>query len=247
MQVRDVLDEVRNIVQDTVSEYRYPDAMLVGYANQAMNRMAVARPDLFAAFADCECKTGSVEIRAPGDSIRIIELHASTNESQMVRHLALTEVSLQTLNASDPSWRSAEPAPACQFARNVRNPNVCFITPPAPENQTVRIEYAWAHPRFEVADITSDTKAKGIAPEADDTLIAADEIELLPDSFFPVMVDGIVALVESMEDESVNSGRAQIFWDSFHRALGVAAQSRVLTDTMRGGLPVGQVAEGPAR
>jgi len=45
-----------------------------------------------------------------------------------------------------------------------------------------------------------------------------------------------VFLAESVDNEHVNSQRAQLFQQSFTQALGVAAQSRSITDPERGGL-----------
>ena len=43
-------------------------------------------------------------------------------------------------------------------------------------------------------------------------------------------------VAESIDNESVNSGRAALYYKSFVDALSVSIQSRVLTDTESGGL-----------
>ena len=40
----DVITEVRRIIQDTNIPYRYSDDVLLGFANQALKRIAVLRP-----------------------------------------------------------------------------------------------------------------------------------------------------------------------------------------------------------
>jgi hypothetical protein len=47
MTPQDVITEVRRLVQDEESPYRYSDTTLLGYVNQTLKRMAVLRPDLF--------------------------------------------------------------------------------------------------------------------------------------------------------------------------------------------------------
>jgi hypothetical protein len=69
----------------------------------------------------------------------------------------------------------------------------------------------------------------------------AQTIELLPDSYLPVVVDGTVYMAESVDNEHVNSGRAKLFFDSFTQSLGVGLQSRTITDTEEGGLDPKQV------
>ena len=48
----DVITEVRRIIQDTNIPYRYSDDVLLGFANQALKRIAVLRPDLFASIEE---------------------------------------------------------------------------------------------------------------------------------------------------------------------------------------------------
>ena len=70
---------------------------------------------------------------------------------------------------------------------------------------------------------------------------ADDDVELLPDAYFPVVVDCTVFLAESVDNEHVNSNRAQLFQQSFTQALGVSAQGRVITDTEEAGMTKEQV------
>ena len=56
------------------------------------------------------------------------------------------------------------------------------------------------------------------------------------------VIDATVFIAESVDNEHVNSNRAQLFQTSFTQALGVAAQSRSITDTERGGLDEEDVA-----
>jgi len=50
--LNDVITEARRILQDTLSPQRYSDTVLLGFANQALKRIAVLRPDLFAIIAE---------------------------------------------------------------------------------------------------------------------------------------------------------------------------------------------------
>ena len=62
-----------------------------------------------------------------------------------------------------------------------------------------------------------------------------EDIDLLPEAYFPVVVDGVVFLAESVDNEHVNAGRAQLFQKSFIDNLGTSAQAKVVTDTDDGG------------
>ena len=48
MTPQDVIDDVRQLVQDTDSaSYRYTDAEMLGFVNQTVKRVIILRPDLF--------------------------------------------------------------------------------------------------------------------------------------------------------------------------------------------------------
>ena len=69
MILNDVITEARRILQDTVSPQRYSDTVMLGFANQALKRIAVLRPDLFAIIADIPTTQDAVVQSMPADSI----------------------------------------------------------------------------------------------------------------------------------------------------------------------------------
>lgn len=208
MILNDVVTEVRRIVQDTNTPQRYSDAVLVGFANQALKRIAVLRPDLFAFIGDITTTAGAVIQSMPSDSIRLIDIYNVKNGS------GITETNRESLNQAYPSWMNDAAGPAVNFMRHVRNANKFFIYPKAPADQVLVGEYAQTPPTYD----------------------GTTTVALLPDAYFPVVVDATVFITESVDNEHVNSKRAQIFQQSFTQSLGVAAQSREVTDTERGGL-----------
>ena len=208
MILNDVITEVRRIIQDTNTPYRYSDDVLLGFANQALKRIAVLRPDLFAYIGDITCTDGEVVQSAPSDSIRLIEVYRVKNGNGVI------ETNREALDQAYPTWMNDAAGAAVNFMRHVRNPNKFFIYPKAPTGQVLVGEYAQTPPDYD-----------GVTPVA-----------LLPDAYEPVVIDATVFIAESVDNEHVNSQRAQLFQSSFTQALGVAAQSRAITDPERGGL-----------
>jgi len=98
--------------------------------------------------------------------------------------------------------------------RSVRNPNKFFIYPQAPSGQSLDIEYS------QVPTTYNGTTA----------------ITLLPDAYFPVVVDVMVFLLESVDNEAVTSGRAKLYKESYENMLGVSKGSIPVTDTEDAGL-----------
>jgi hypothetical protein len=66
-------------------------------------------------------------------------------------------------------------------------------------------------------------------------------VGFISDVYFPALVDGVVFLAESIDDEHVQSGRAKLFYDSFVQQLGAGLQSRKVTDTKNAGMDKGEV------
>jgi hypothetical protein len=211
-----VIAEVRKMLQDTNSNtalQRYTDAELLGFANQALKRIAVLRPDLFAKVAEFATVAGEVLQTAPSDSIRIMEVFRVKDGS------AIRETNRQTLDQTYPDWANDDPGACVNWMRHPRNANRFFIYPKAPATQTLVIEYSQTPKSYTLGET----------------------VELLPDAYFPVMVDGTLFLAESIDNEHVNSNRAQLFQQSFMQALSTNFQARPVTDTEEAGLTRDQV------
>tara|TARA_R110000822_G_scaffold111181_4_gene241805 strand:+ start:1463 stop:2107 length:645 start_codon:yes stop_codon:yes gene_type:complete len=209
----EVITEVRRIIQDTKTPYRYSDTVMLGFVNQTLKRMVVLRPDLFAVIGEFPTTANTVLQTCPADSVRLIEIF------QVQGGNAVTEVTRQVLDRTSPSWVSEAAGTPVNFMRHVRNPNRFFVSPPPAAGIVLIGEYAQTPPDY----------------------IISAEITYPTDAYFPVVVDGTVFLAESVDNEHVNSNRAKLFQDSFTQALGIGLQSRVVTDTEEGGLDPKQV------
>ena len=98
MILNDVITEVRQILQDTLSPQRYSDTILLGFANQALKRIAVLRPDLFAIIADIPTTADAVVQSMPADSIRLLEIYSVKNGNGVI------ETNREILDQSLPTW-----------------------------------------------------------------------------------------------------------------------------------------------
>ena len=182
--------------------------MLLKFANQVLRRTAIFRPDLFSLQTNLACVAGTVVQSAPADSIRLMEVYYNVNGNGII------ETTREVLDQAYPSWMTDNAASTINWIRNIRNPNKFFIYPKAPTSHEIVIEYAQTPPIY--------TGAQAVA--------------LLPDAYFPAIVDGTVFLAESIDNEHVNSNRAALFQQSFSQALGISSQTRQITDTEGGGI-----------
>lgn len=209
----EVITEVRRIVQDQSVPYRYSDAVLLGYVNQTLKRMAVLRPDLFSDIVDIPTTPGTAVQSLPAGAIRLLDIF------QVKDGPAINEVDRETMNRNYPSWMSEAPSIPVNFMRHVKNPDRFFLYPRPQAGIVLVGEYAATPPDYAVGDT----------------------VAILSDVYFPVVVDGTVFLAESIDDEHVQSGRAKLFYDSFVQQLGTSLQSRKVTDTKSAGLDRGEV------
>jgi hypothetical protein len=217
MQFIDIIAEARRMLQDTNTNaalQRYSDTTLLGFGNQTLKRMAIIRPDLFSFIGEIPTTTGQVLQSMPTNSIRVMEIF-QVKDGESIR-----ETNRETLDQTYPSWPNEAPGPAVNWMRHTRNPNRFFIYPKAPAGQILIAEYAKA-------------------PQ--DYAIAVD-ITILPDAYFPVILDGMMFLAESIDNEHVSSQRAQLFQQSFLQTLATSFQSRTATDTEAAGIDPKEVA-----
>lgn len=212
MTPNEVITEVRQVVQDTRVTFRYSDTTLLGFVNTTIKRMAILRPDLFTVIGDISVTANSVVQSCPAGAVRLVEIFQIKNGD------ALTEVSREMLDQTYPEWRTESPGVPVNYMRHVRNPTQFFLVPRPVASVILVGEYV----------------ASPITYALNDTIS-------LPNAYFPILVDGVVFMAESVDNEHVNSGRAKLYQDSFTQLLGVSLQSRSMTDTEAGGLDPNQV------
>jgi hypothetical protein len=203
----EIIVECRRLLNDTVIPYRYSDTMMLGYVNQTLKRTAVLRPDLFGEVGDITMVANTAMQELPAGAHRLIDIF------QVKGGNAITEVDRETLSRHTPGWMSERGTPV-NYIRHVRNPVRFFLYPAPASGITLVGEYSMSPD-----DYTMD-----------------QEITQPPPTFFGALVDGVMFLASSVDDEHVNQGRTKVFLDSFTQQLGVSLQNRALTDTKVAGL-----------
>jgi len=206
--VAELLNDIRESVSDTQIQYRYSDAHILRKINQTVQRMVVKRPDLFCEVYSLTCVAGSLQT-APADSVRIMDVLANSAGR------AVKEINQEVLDLTLPNWEALTPGPANDWMRYPRDPNRFYVYPTATPGDTLTILYAKTP-----AAVASTT----------------DSIPL-PLAYSPVLVDGTVWLLESVDAEHVESGRAKMFQDSFYGMLDFGLTARRITDTDAAALP----------
>ena len=203
-----VLTEVRRLIQDTdATRYRYSNEALLGHMNQALKRMCHIRPDLFVVYGDIPTQAGKTMQQLPDGAVRLVEIfHVKGGGT-------VAETVRETLDETHPTWHSDTPGEPINFIRHIRNPDRYFLSPPPAQGVVVVGEYVQTPPNYTLKQVID-----------------------LSDVYFPLLVDGTVWLAESIDNEHVNSGRAEMYKRTFYEGLGVTLESRSVSDAESGGM-----------
>ena len=204
--VADIVTEARDLLLDTLAPFRYSDAFIVRKVNQAVRRMCILRPDLFVVHTNITCVAGTLQ-SAPSDSVRLIDV-VSNNDGSAVK-----EISQDTLDLMIPTWSAGAPSVALNWIRYPRDPNRFYVYPPAAGTETLGLVYARSPATLTIASVVP-----------------------LPDAYEPSVIDGTCWLMEAIDAEHVESGRAKMFKDAFEGALTAGLTARQLTDADAAGV-----------
>lgn len=212
MTPQDVITETRRLIQDEATPYRYSDAILLSFVNQTIRRMVMLRPDLFSTVTTISTTPNVSEQTLPSNAVRLIEIFRVQGGT------SIEEVDRDIFDRTYPQWTTDAAGTPTKYIRHPRNPRAYFLYPRPTSGIVLVGEYVVTPP----------------------TYIISDTIAVLPDAYFPSLVDGTVYLAESIDNEHVNSGRAKLFFDSFTQGLAVDLQARNVTDMESGGVGAGQ-------
>jgi hypothetical protein len=203
-----IITEVRRLIQDENTPVRYSDAVLLGFVNQTLKRMATLRPDLFTTVTDIPTSSGQVYQVIPSNGGRLVEIFGVTSGE------AIEEVNRDEFNRAYPAWKTDPAGVPTKYMRHSRNPKGFFVYPRPQSGVELLAEYVVSPPNYTLSQTITNPPAE----------------------YFTVLVDGTVFLAESVDNEHVSSGRAKLFYDSFVQSLGVSGQARDITDTESGGV-----------
>lgn len=200
-----VLDDVRRAISDTAAPFRNSDTLLLNLLNQTLKRMVQYRPDLFIIRTNLTLAAGTVDQTLPSDAFRLVTL------SRVVNGNAITEVSREVFDRSVPNWPLAPAGTPQHFMRHPRDPARFLVYPQPAAATVVELEYVRIPPVYTINQTITEPNT----------------------SYFPVMVDGVVALAEAIDAEHAASGRSQATYTRFLETLGVPLSLRPFVDNDR--------------
>lgn len=190
----DCILTARTVYNDTdLDLYRFTDAELLVYVNEAIAEISALKPALFTSIGDLDCIAGQCEQTLDfADAqliIRPICIHGGA---------ALTPFDMATMDAFNPNWRNDTAGPAQQWSRLENDPLRFLIYPKAPAAaQTLDVQFV-RNPLV---------------------LALTDPITEIPAGFIPAIPDWVIYRAESTDDEHAVSGRAAMHRDAFYARI----------------------------
>jgi hypothetical protein len=151
---------------------------------------------------------------APPDSVRIMEIFNISGGN------GITEVSREALDESYPQWKNDPADDPRNWMRHIRNPNRYFLHPRPRAGIDLFIEYARQPRLYTEADLNDVNPIPN-----------GGTIDDLQDAYLPVVIEGVIYLAESIDNEHVSSGRAQMAQQTFFQSLDAGFEAREIADT----------------
>ncbi len=195
--LQDAMTLARSVIQDTDStNYRYSDADLLSYGNQAIGQMAIVAGKLFYTTTEIVCIAGTPMQRLNGvNSVRLADILC------VVGGDAVTVKDREALTTSDPGWMSTTPGPAQHWCVLGDDPNAFLIYPPAPAGQALLAVYVPTPPTYAATDP-----------------LPFSDVYTAPIAGF------IAGMAESRDDVAVNTQKAQAGFQMFYAAFNPPGQ-----------------------
>ncbi|GIW55339.1 MAG: hypothetical protein KatS3mg082_1743 [Nitrospiraceae bacterium] len=196
--LQQAIDRARSILNDRDgANYRYSDSDLLSFANDALDAIALVRPELFYSAAEITCIQDEIVQRFDvADSLGLVDILYVEGGG------AVTKTERDVLNRIRPGWPLEAAGTAQHWMRLADDPNRFLIYPKAPANQKLVGLYVKKPPEY-----------------------AANDTILLPDSYVQTIAKYIVAMAEGRNDEAAALARSAAFLEAFYNELGAAKQT----------------------
>ncbi|WP_300456632.1 DUF6682 family protein [Desulfobacula sp.] len=170
----------------------------VSFVNEALNMIALLRPDATAVTASLELTADTPKQVIPATGVRLLDV------TRNIAGRPIRRITRELLNDSVPGWTIEETATAIEhFMFDAENPKGFFVYPMPSTTLSVEIIY-------------SDTPA---------TFTAASGNIGISETFLSPVMDYVLYRCLSMHTEGADFGRADGYLNALYTALGVKAKN----------------------
>lgn len=140
LQAQDILNKASVLLQDTTN-VRWPQAELLGWLNDALREIAIARPDQSSKYGNVSLVAGTRQT-LPADAIELMRVVRNTGVGGTTPGLAIRKVPQELLDSQIPNWHATAPAATIKhFTYDARDPHHFYVYPPADGTTEVEVLY----------------------------------------------------------------------------------------------------------
>jgi len=146
--LQDAIDIARPIINDiNPAAYRWSDADLTQYGNDALDAICEVMPQLFYKLAEITCITDT-----PNQQFSVADNKKFIGLLNVKGGNVINKTTVEMLDAFKQGWRSAASATATDWAPADDDPNRFYIYPPAPVSQVVVGKYVSIPQEYAISD-----------------------------------------------------------------------------------------------
>lgn len=189
MTPQDIINEARNLLQDTDSTvFRQSNDELLDYVNDALNEASHLAPNLFFTTGDLTCVSGQTE-----QTLTFSDAQGLVEVIRIKDGKAVHPMDMMVMSRFHPEWAAEDAGEAINWCRFAGDPLRFYLYPKAPVNQVIEVIYV----------------------KNPSTYALTDSITELPPASKPALANYVIYRAESKDDEHVNSQRAIAHYNLF--------------------------------
>lgn len=154
-----VIANVRRVLRDEDStNYRWTDAVLLTYLNDAQEAIVEVRPEANSVRESILLTRGvTLQDVLPADAVRILDITRNMGSDGNTPGPSITIEDKTRLDVMDRNWHNTNPAPTLDhWIFDNRDPKRFFAYPPPPADRDLKVEILYSQIPPEVADTGAD-------------------------------------------------------------------------------------------
>ncbi|WP_419831898.1 DUF6682 family protein [Endozoicomonas atrinae] len=199
MKVTEIIQRVRDLLQDNTAVPRWTNANLLDAYNEALLAVVQNRPDVNSQLLPFTCQAQAVQSLPPG-TYRLLDIVDNPSTGRTV--IATTRSSLDSLL---PNWTTANGENVEQYVYDQKSPSVFYVYPVPPADHPLNLLVSQAPARIAITDFDTDTQ-----------LFSLDELWINP------VINYMLFRAFSMDMETeANMQQAQSYLAMFANDLGL--------------------------
>jgi len=155
MKVSDLIQRARKLLNDEDQvQYRWADAELISWINDAQRAVATLRPDACPDTKIVNLVAGTKQ-SIPAENFRLLDIVRNVASDGVTPGRAVGIIERETLDLFDPYWHKGKAkAEARHFTYDERTPTVFFVFPPV--NAGTKVEAVFSKYPVKVDDLDDD-------------------------------------------------------------------------------------------